>query len=161
MPDKRFNKDLKTFDGWVEGIITSLSPARRRSLFRGIAKDLRQSNQRRITKQTDPDGNAWEPRKSENGDSGTGQIRKKKKMMMGLRTARRMKLTSDADGAETGFTGRNARIAMVHHLGGMDLVDPESTTKIRYPVRQLLGLNQQDHSLIRDRVLTHLHDGMG
>jgi phage virion morphogenesis protein len=165
MPDKRFIKDLKTFDGWMEGIITSLSPARRRVLFRTIAKDLRQSNQKRITKQTDPDGNVWDARKSqggkaEGGDNGSGQVRKKKKMMMGLRTARRMKFTGDADGAEVGFSGRNAKIAAVHHLGGMDFVDPESTTKVRYPIRQLLGLTKNDHSLIHYRVLDHLQSGL-
>ncbi|MCZ4281704.1 phage virion morphogenesis protein [Kiloniella laminariae] len=148
---------LEKFDSWMEQVIETLSPARRRSLFRDIARDLRSRNQKRITAQQDPDGSSWEPRKTVRpaaGKSRTGQIRKKKKMMLGLRSARRLKFTASPDSADIGFAGRTARIAMVHHFGGMDLVDQDGTTKVRYPVRQLLGFSPDDRDAVRDRILS-------
>ncbi len=153
MSSDLFNKGLGKFDRWMDVIVNSLSSARRRVLFRTIARDLRKANQKRISKQINPDGDAWEARKFDNG---SGQVRKKIKMMIGLRSTRRLKITAGPDGATIGFSGRNAKIAAVHHFGGMDLVDPDSTTKIRYPVRQLLGVTKEDQTLIRDRVFGHI-----
>jgi phage virion morphogenesis protein len=145
--------ELHKFEEWMKSGIEALSPSSRRVLFRRIAIDVRKFNQSNITKQQAPDGTKWEARKRI--QSKPGQIKKKAKMMMGLRLTRRMGVKATSDGAEIGFSGRTAQIATVHHTGGMDYVSKDGP-KIEYPMRQLLGFSPELLSLIEDRVIAHL-----
>lgn len=55
--------DLADLERFVGGMLKSLEPAQRRSLFRKVATTMRRSNQRRIAAQKNPDGSAFDPRK--------------------------------------------------------------------------------------------------
>ncbi|MBF0375766.1 MAG: phage virion morphogenesis protein, partial [Alphaproteobacteria bacterium] len=107
-------------DGWLRGALHALAPAARKTLFREIVRDLAARNRKRMSAQAGPDGDPWAKRKPNRN----GRVRCYAKMMTGLRAARRLRATSAADGAELGWTGRNARIASVHQLGAADLVEP-------------------------------------
>ena len=150
-------QDLEKFEKWVATAINSLSPGKRKSLFIRIGKILRKNNQKRISAQTDPEGQKWEPRKQRPQRGKTGQIRAKKKMMLGLRKARRMKLKSSPEGTTVGFEGRNAKIAAVHHTGGMDAVS-KGGPKIRYPIRQMLGFSGHDRQMIRREIIEYVSE---
>lgn len=149
--------DLLKFEGWMKAGIEALSPSKRRHLFRDIAREVRKSNQRRITQQESPTGTKWAPRK--HPPKKHGKIQQKKKMMLGLRKARLMRIKAQTDGASIGYEGRNARIAAVHQFGGMDFVTKDGP-KVRYPIRALLGLNDQDRNAIQDIILNHLTNPM-
>ena len=104
-----------------------------------------------MARQTGPDGAKWEPRKR----SSRGKVRTTAKMMVGLRAARRLRIGVSADGAEIGWRGRIARIAAVHHFGGVDAVADDGP-RVRYPARELLGISAADRAWVRARLLEHL-----
>lgn len=142
-------------DAFLGSAVAALAPAARRALFREIIREIRKRNQARITRQVGPEGEAWAPRKR-NGD---GRVRSTAKMLTGLRAARRLALTADADGATAGYRGRTARIAAVHHFGRVDQVAPDGPTA-RYAARPLLGLPAQDVEWIRRRLIDHIADAL-
>jgi phage virion morphogenesis protein len=147
---------VETLDGleeWMRMAIEAMAPRRRQSLFRDIARSLRKRNQSRLTKQTGPDGDKWPARVRAQGRD--ARVRDRKKMMMGLRQARRMAIDANPDGSTIGWSGRDARIARIHHYGMKDRPSP-GARQVRYPVRQLIGLADGDLELIRDRVMAHL-----
>ncbi|CAM2937528.1 phage virion morphogenesis protein [Escherichia coli] len=71
-----------------------------------------------------------------------------------LRTARFLRIIPDTNGVSVGFQGRAARIARVHQFGEVGLVSPGNATK--YPVRELLGLNEKDKQQITETVIAGL-----
>ncbi|WP_395459845.1 phage virion morphogenesis protein (plasmid) [Azospirillum melinis] len=142
-------------DAWMARALAALAPAERRTLFRKIGRELLKRNRAHMARQVGPDGTPWAPRARDRH----GQVRKAGKMMVGLRAARRLKATASPDGADVGWSGGDARIALVHQLGGLDFVDrAESDTKVRYPARPLIGLTDEDVAIIKDTVLSHLAD---
>lgn len=93
------------------------------------------------------------------GDLRRGAIRKAVKMMSELRAARRLATRkADASGAEIGWSGRDARIAAVHQLGGVDYVDKQHhpDLKVQYPERPLLGVADGDPAAIRALIVQRL-----
>lgn len=143
---------LAGLDDWLRrGLKAVVSPADRRKLFRELARELRKRNQARITKQSGPDGQPWTPRKRDS----QGRVRSTAKLLIGLRSARRMSLTSTATGAEVGYRGMVARLASVHHSGLADQVAPDGPT-VKYATRPLLGIADADRAMIRQRLLDHL-----
>ncbi|WP_073955801.1 phage virion morphogenesis protein [Thalassospira sp. TSL5-1] len=153
MAQSEFN-GFERFDAWIEQAIASLSPAGRKRLLRDIAREIRKRNQQRITKQQDPEGKPWEPRKRDS----EGKIRGAKKMMLGFRKARRMQMTATPQGASVGFTGKTAAIAAVHHFGAVDYVEAGGP-RIKYPERPLLGISKEDMAMIRDRLINEIASG--
>ena len=132
-------------DAWMKSLLAATAPAARKRLLRELARELRKRNQARMARQTGPDGAKWEPRKR----NSRGKVRDTAKMMVGLRAARRLRIGVTADGAEIGWRGRTARIAAVHHFGGVDAV-AEDGPRTRYPARELLGISAADRSKIRN-----------
>ncbi|MGY0794309.1 phage virion morphogenesis protein [Azospirillum argentinense] len=144
---------LQQLDAWMARALAALAPAERQALFRRIGRELLKRNRSQMARQVGPDGTAWAPRARDRH----GQVRKAAKMMTGLRAARRLKATANPGGADVGWGGAAARIALVHQLGGVDFVDrANSDRKIRYPVRPLIGLTDADAATIKQTVLTHL-----
>lgn len=89
-----------------------------------------------------------------------GRVRKAVKMMLGLRQARRLACRkAGANAAEIGWTGRDARIASVHQLGGVDYVDRARTIEARYPARELLGVAPADAAAARAVIIARLAAG--
>lgn len=146
------NNDLRTLEDWAGGLLARLEPRARRQLSQQIARDLRKSQQQRITAQRNPDGSAYAPRKPRLRDK-TGRI--KRKMFTRLKTAKHLKVQADANSLGIAFLGRTARLARVHQYGLRDR-PARNAPQVAYPSRQLLGFSDQDLQLIRDRLISHL-----
>lgn len=147
--------DLKALEDWAGGLLTKLEPAARRRLTQSIARDLRKSQQQRITAQRNPDGTPFAPRKPGSLRGKKGRV--KRKMFTKLRTAKHLKLQSNASTVGIAFMSRTARLARVHQYGLRDRPRPKSP-QVQYPQRQLLGFSSGDLDLVRDRLLDHLSD---
>lgn len=145
--------DLKPFDDRLAGLIASLSPAGRRKLAGEIAKQLRTAQQQRIKQQKAPDGSPYQARKRQPLRAKKGRI--KRAMFQKLRTSRYMKASGRENSAVVEFTGKVQRIARVHQYGLKDRPNSHSR-EVKYPARQMLGLNQLDQQLIYDVLLKHL-----
>lgn len=150
------NDDLSD---WLTPLIQRLEPRERAQLARTVAKDLRRSQQQRITAQRNADGSAYTPRKPRQLRGKKGQIKRKAKMFSKLRTARYLKAQGNASAAAIAFQGRIARIARVHQYGLRDRAEP-GAKDVQYPKRQLLGFSAAEADHIRDQVLTHLSAGL-
>jgi|GEM_PF-45786 len=145
---------LDRLQDWVEGVIASLDPKARAKLFTAMGRLLRRINAKRITQQTDPDGRRWAPRKPRRD-----QVRRRRKMLLGLRKARHMKIDASADGVAVGFEGRTARIARIHQFGLRDRLkgsDGEAGPLVRYSQRKLLGLAHADVEAVQTLILDHI-----
>jgi phage virion morphogenesis protein len=145
--------DFKPFDDKLAGLIASLSPAGRRRLAVDMAKKLRQSQQRRIKSQQNPDGTPYEQRKKQPARAKTGRV--KREMFAKLRTSRFMKAKGSDDGAVVEFTGKVQRIAQVHQYGLKDR-PARNGVAVEYPVRELLGFTEDDRRLVESLLTDHL-----
>ena len=142
---------IAALEDWLTQALAALEPGARSALFREIGRELRKRNQRRITRQTAPDGTPWSPRKRDQ----FGRVRKAAKMMLGLRQARRMALKATPGGLELGYSGRLAQIAAVHQFGAVDAVT-EGGAKVKYPTREILGVAPEDLAYLRERIMAAL-----
>lgn len=140
----------------LTALINNLSPQARRQLARNIGQALRKNQQARIARQENPDGTAFEPRKTrkEFGKK-KGRI-KRKAMFAKLRTARYFKIQSNANEVSVGFNGSSAMIAKVHQYGLMSSPSKTKDFKVRYAQRELLGFSQSDLDIIEDLVIEQL-----
>lgn len=138
-------------DGFLVSALNALSPVARKTLFRVLAQEMRKRNQARMTKQTGPDGEKWEPRQRDR----EGNVRKKAKMLIGLRATRRLMVQANADGGSVSYRGSTARIAAVHHNGLADQVAPGGP-RVTYPARPLLGFSNPDIAWLRDRLMEQI-----
>lgn len=134
-------------------LVSALAPAARKLLATEIARQLRQSQMKRITAQKNPDDSDFEPRKP--------QLRNMKKslragMFAKLRTAQYLKSSATSDTAIVSFTRDVQRIARVHQLGLRDKVSRKTGREATYPARQLLGISAADETSITDLVTSHL-----
>lgn len=150
--------ELDPLDAWCAGLLQSLQPAQRRALAREMARRLRESQAKRIAAQLNPDGSAFEPRKTQ-ARGKRGAIRRK--MFTKIRTAKWMKTESTPDSAVITFAASVQQMAQVHQFGLRDRVNRRrknggSGPEVTYPVRQLLGFTQGDVDLIGSLMLDHL-----
>ncbi|AHG18470.1 hypothetical protein Z042_01570 [Chania multitudinisentens RB-25] len=81
----------------------------------------------------------------------TRRVKKPQPMFRRLRTASFLRANAAGDSAAVGFDGVAARIATVHQYGLEDQVNPSVRT--RYPLRELLGVTNEDRDLMFDAVL--------
>ncbi|WP_193092405.1 phage virion morphogenesis protein [Halomonas colorata] len=144
--------ELQQLDTWLTPLINKLTPKERRVLARNVARDLRIANRERIKTQTSPDGTPFEPRTQLRGRRGA--IRRKT-MFTKLRTAKYLKIKTNADEATVGFMGRVAKIARVHHYGLRDRVE-KGGPQHQYARRELIGITSADRNRIANSVLNHL-----
>lgn len=119
-----------------------------------VAMELRKQQQSNITMQKNPDGSAFEPRKS-SGRAKQGRVRRK--MFSKLRTARYLKTSATADSAQVYFDSRSKamRIARIHHYGLRDRVS-KFGPEVTYARRELLGITDASEETVLDIILTHL-----
>ncbi|OHX15326.1 phage virion morphogenesis protein [Chromobacterium amazonense] len=137
----------------LSGLLQKVAPAARRALARDIGRALRQSQQKRIAAQQNPDGSGYTSRRPQYREQ-KGRIRRQ--MFAKLRTARWLKIEANAGGVEVGFLRQVERIARVHQYGLRDRISRHTQREAQYPARELLGLTQQDFELIRGKVLDQL-----
>ena len=55
--------EFKALETWAADMPAKLQPAQQRRLMVDMARRLRTANSQRMRAQTDPEGQAWEPRK--------------------------------------------------------------------------------------------------
>ena len=140
----------------LSALINNLSPQARRQLTRNIGVALRKSQQERIARQRNPDGSAFEPRKPQK-QFGKKQGRiKRKAMFIKLKTARFLKVRSNGNEVSVGFNGASAAIAAVHQYGLTARPSKEKDFKIRYAQRELLGISEQDLSILNELVIEQI-----
>lgn len=119
-------------------LLQRISPANQKKLMTKIGRTLKQANQKRMTAQQSPDGSVWQKRtKTSNGK---GKMMKKLKNQLSIRNS--------GDELKIGFFG-NAKIAQTHQFGLSEQLKSGFAT---YPVRELIGINDEDENTINDLV---------
>ncbi|HCQ7108809.1 phage virion morphogenesis protein [Enterobacter hormaechei subsp. xiangfangensis] len=146
--------DLQRVDDWLAALLANLEPAARNRMMRQLAQELRRSQQQNIRLQRNPDGTAFEARRV-TARSKKGRI--KRQMFAKLRTTKYLKTAATADSASVQFDGKVQRIARVHHYGLRDRVR-RNGPEARYPVRRLLGVNDEVETFTRDTLLRWLSE---
>ncbi|MFC2994864.1 phage virion morphogenesis protein [Acinetobacter sichuanensis] len=133
-------------------MLNQLSQAERRKLGSKIGRKLRVTQKTRITKQQNPDGSTYVPRKNHLRDK---KNKIKNKMFNVIKNAKYMRLQTTPQGIAIGFSGRVAFIAAVHHYGLKDKVNKDGPT-VKYVSRELLGFTEQEFRMIEDEVIHHI-----
>jgi phage virion morphogenesis protein len=144
--------ELHEVDAWLAALLSQLEPTARKKMLREVAHDVRRIQQANITAQRSPDGTVWEPRRV-SARSKKGRIRRG--MFAKLKTAKYLKAKTDADAAEVAFIPGVQKLARVHHYGLRDRVSRRGPM-VKYAQRQLIGLNSQDETMIKDVILRSL-----
>ena len=144
---------LQQLEQWAAPLLAKLTPAERRKLASRIARDLRRSQQRRITAQRNPDGTPFEPRKPQVRNR-RGAVRRMP-MFTKIRQVKHLRTKGLASAAQVSFAGRVARIARVHQYGLRDRVQPGGP-EYQYPARELLGYSAADLRMVQDALIDHL-----
>lgn len=130
--------DFIQLEDWMVGLLEKFTPAQRRKLAQQWARTLRQSQQKRIQQQLNPDGSPYEARKPQKRDK-KGRV--KRKMFRKIRTARYLKTKATPDMAEVSFSNsRIERIAATHQYGLREKLGKRGPV-VKYPQRELLGIN--------------------
>lgn len=144
--------DLELLTEYLGGMLQQLSDAERRKLEMSIARKLRASQKTRITRQQNPDGSAFVPRKKRLRDK---KNKIKNKMFNVIKNATYMRVQRTAQGMAVGFAGRIAFIARVHQFGLVDKVDRDGPS-VKYDSRELLGFTEAEIKMIESDVLEHI-----
>lgn len=146
---------MDTLTPRLAALLATLTPTERTRLARRIGADLQKANAKRITDQTNPDGTPYVPRKPQPKRYPAAQGKIRLDLFDKLRRPNRLKIRAATPGlAEVGFSAKDERIAQVHHYGLTDAVTPR--LRIRYPIRQLLGITPDDSRNIADTILKHI-----
>lgn len=141
--------DFIQLEDWMLGLLEKFTPAQRRKLTQQWARTLRQSQQKRIQQQLNPDGSPYEARKPQKRDK-KGRV--KRKMFTKIRTARYLKTKATPDMAEVSFSNsRIERIAATHQYGLREKLGKRGPV-VKYPQRGLLGINSGDIEIVSDMI---------
>jgi len=146
--------ELHEVDAWLAALLSQLEPAARKKTLREVARDVRRIQQANITAQRSPDGTAWEPRRV-SARSKKGRIRRG--MFAKLKTAKYLKAQAGVDAAEIAFIPAVQKLARVHHYGLRDRVSRRGPM-VKYTERQLLGVNDDVETSVRDALVHWLTD---
>lgn len=145
--------DLELLPAHLGALLSQLSDANRRKVMMAVARKLRQSQSKRIGQNLAPDGAAYPPRK--NTRKKHGKVRGK--MFQKLKTAKSLKIETDAKGLSVGFNQGVSKVAWVHQDGLTDTVRTRyNTIHVRYAKRVLLGFTDADTQMVEDEVLKML-----
>lgn len=147
--------DFIQLEDWMLGLLEKFTPAQRRKLTQQWTRTLRQSQQKRIQQQLNPDGSPYEARKPQKRDK-KGRV--KRKMFTKIRTARHLKTKATPDMAEVSFSNsRIERIAATHQYGLREKLGKRGPV-VKYPQRRLLGMNMANIENIQKIVLDFLSE---
>jgi phage virion morphogenesis protein len=132
----------------ISAIIANLSQASRKRVMGGVSRYLRKQQQKRITAQQDPDGNAFAPRKRPRDRQGNARG----KMFARIKLARNMRALSTPDDATVTFKGPKMHTEEVHQFGLRDRVS-RTGPDVQYPQRRLLGFASDDEKMIYEQII--------
>lgn len=147
------SQDLQALEQWASVLLAKLDDTARRKLLGTLARDLRRSQQKRVTVQRNPDGSSFVPRKPKELRGKKGRI--KTKMFTKLKTARYLRTESNVGGFSISFVGRVGRIARIHQYGLRDR-PAKGQADVQYDSRQLLGFSGDELDTIRNSLIDHL-----
>ena len=134
---------------WLDGFALQLEPNQKKELMRMLAQGMRLRFKDRISKQQNPDGNSFVPRKRNQ----IGNIKRQGAMFQRLKN--RLKTEYTTDQAAVGFAGRDTYVASVHHLGRT--IRPSAQAKpTRYAIRELVGFGQDDEQWAMSIIMSYL-----
>lgn len=137
-------------------IIDGLSDGQTLKLKKTLAQKLRKNQKKRITAQQNVDGSSYAPKKPQRKRKGQ---RVRKKMMNTIKNAKHMKIEHSKEGFAVGYVGRMAQVADVHQYGLTARLNAKTGVSAAYPVRELLGISDDDRQMIDEAVLEYL-DGI-
>ena len=143
--------ELQALNDYLAPLLTKLSDAERRKLEMSIARKVRASQKTRITRQQNPDGSAFVPRKKRLRDK---KNKIKNKMFNLIKTSKYMRIERTSEGVAIGFMNRVANIARVHQYGLRDRVEKGGPI-VKYDSRELLGFTPAELEMIESEVLDH------
>ena len=145
--------DLEALETWLSPLLQKLDGRGRAQLARKAAQQLRRSQQQRIRAQVNPDGSPFEARKPRDLRGKKGRI--KRRMFEKLKMARYLKAKGSPQQAVIGFAGRVSRIARVHQYGLKDSAE-RGAPSVKYPRREILGLNTIDLEMLEQLIVGDL-----
>lgn len=157
-------KELDALPMHLDALIRSLSPAQQKELTRNVGKRLRASQAARIKDNRNPDGSAYEPRKTrirEQLNGGGKQLRqhkgaiRRRAMFRRIHRVKFLKASVDKEGVNVGFNAAVSRIARIHQYGLRAKVGKHGP-EVDYPKRELLGFTEEDVQALEDAVIEHL-----
>lgn len=144
--------DLSRLTSWADGLLASMEPAARRQLAGEMARTLRASQALRIRANVQPDGSPMAPRKPQPKlKQGRGRLRRK--MFFKISNPTWLKARASEQQAVVEFVGTANRLATIHQYG---LKDRIKGREIRYPMRELLGITNQEVDKLEELLLAHL-----
>ena len=143
--------EFQALNDYLAPLLTKLSDAERRKLEMSIARKVRASQKTRITRQQNPNGSAFVPRKKRLRDK---KNKIKNKMFNLIKTSKYMRIERTSEGVAIGFMNRVANIARVHQYGLRDRVEKGGPT-VKYDSRELLGFTPAELEMIESEVLDH------
>jgi phage virion morphogenesis protein len=121
-----------------------------------MARKLRDSQASRIRSNIQPDGSPMTPRKPQPKlKKGRGRLRRK--MFFKISSKTWLKASANEHQAVVEFVGTANRLATIHHNG---LKDRIKGREISYPMRELLGITEQERDQLETTLLTHLTKGL-
>lgn len=145
--------ELEYLSEHLNALLISLSDAEKRKFAMSIARKIRASQSQRITRQHNPDGSTYIPRKNLRGKKG----KLKQKMFMKLKTAKFMKIEKIPAGVTIGFDQRVSRLARTHQEGLIDILKYNGRTfKVRYAQRILLGFTDKEIEMFEQEAFNFL-----
>ncbi|WP_336933316.1 phage virion morphogenesis protein [Acinetobacter bereziniae] len=145
--------ELEYLSEHLNALLASLSDAEKRKFAMSIARKIRASQSQRITRQQNPDGSSYIPRKNLRGKKG----KLKQKMFMKLKTAKFMKIEKIPAGITIGFDQRVSRLARTHQEGLIDILKYNGRTfKVRYAQRILLGFTDKEIEMFEQEAFNFL-----
>lgn len=144
--------DLSRLTSWADGLLASMEPSARRQLAGEMARKLRDSQASRIRSNIQPDGSPMTPRKPQPKlKKGRGRLRRK--MFFKISSKTWLKARANEHQAVVEFVGSANRLATIHHHG---LKDRIKGREMSYPVRELLGITEQERDQLETTLLAHL-----
>ncbi len=145
--------ELEYLSEHLNALLSSLSDAEKRKFAMTIARKIRASQSQRITRQQNPDGSNYVPRKNLRGRKG----KLRQKMFIKLKTAKFIKIEKIPDGVTIGFDQRVSRLARIHQDGLIDTLKYNGRTfKVRYAQRILLGFTDAETEMFEHEALNFL-----
>jgi phage virion morphogenesis protein len=130
----------------IDRMIQALSAKRRKMLLTRITRRIAAENREHIAANVTPDGTPFAPRKRKGK---AGHI----KMFRKLKTAKWLKAKTYADEGVVFFYGGAAEMARQHHYGLRARLSRTLKKRVQMPARPLLGISENDKSLIEDMIL--------
>lgn len=144
--------DLDYLPEHLSALLAHLGEQERNKLALQIARKIRASQRSRITRQQNPDGSSYIPRKNLRGRK--GKIRQK--MFNRIKNAQFLRTEKIPQGVAIGFSERISRIANVHQFGLVDRVEHSShSPRVKYAKRELLGFSEHEITLIENSLFEH------